>query len=183
MAPIVLFIKINCLFVIKHHWIRFCFLAAFGPLTMTGMSGFCPKILKPFFIWNYWNIIIIKVVCLLKTNLLKTQIFPSGYYFHAHFKKLVQRCTILKTALIGDWFSTKIAIWDFFIFKVLFFVHFCYWNLTRLFSLWTEFSETKLRCKSNGSFNTAWQVKKDWNFFLKKCLKNIWKKKWKTFEN
>ena len=29
--------------------------------------------------------------------------------------------TIGKTALIGDWFSTKIAIWDFWIFKVPFY--------------------------------------------------------------
>ena len=32
--------------------------------------------------------------------------------------------TIGKTALNGDWFSTKIAIWDFQIFKVPFFAHF-----------------------------------------------------------
>ena len=32
--------------------------------------------------------------------------------------------TIGKTALIGDWFSTKIVIWDFWNFKVPFFAHF-----------------------------------------------------------
>ena len=31
--------------------------------------------------------------------------------------------TIGKTALTGDWFSTKIAIWDFWIFKVPFLAH------------------------------------------------------------
>ena len=37
--------------------------------------------------------------------------------------------TIGKTALIGDWFSTKIAIWDFWIFKVPLFGSFsCYFN-------------------------------------------------------
>ena len=35
--------------------------------------------------------------------------------------------TIGKTALIGDWFSTKTAIWDFWIFKVPFFCSFP-WN-------------------------------------------------------
>jgi hypothetical protein len=41
--------------------------------------------------------------------------------------------TIGKTALIEDCFSTKIAIWDFWILKVPFFAHFLYWNLIRLF--------------------------------------------------
>ena len=59
--------------------------------------------------------------------------------------------TIGKTALIGHWFSTKIAIWDLWIFKVPFFAHFHYWNLTRFFLFWTKFSETKLKLKSNGS--------------------------------
>ena len=36
--------------------------------------------------------------------------------------------TIAKTVLIGDWFSTKIAIYDFWIFKVPFFPWFIYWT-------------------------------------------------------
>ena len=36
--------------------------------------------------------------------------------------------TIAKTVLIGDWFSTKIMIYDFWIFKVPFFPWFIYWT-------------------------------------------------------
>ena len=105
--------------------------------------------------------------------------------------------TIGKTALIEHWFSAKIAIWDFWIFKVPFFSHFHYWNLTRFFLFWTEFSETKLKWKSNGSclyklkrniiyfWKNVWRkLKQRWFFFenLKKKLK-IWKKKMKTLWN
>jgi hypothetical protein len=60
--------------------------------------------------------------------------------------------TIGKTTLIDTWFSTITAIYEFYTFKVPFCAHFHYWNLTRFFWLWTEFSETKFKCKSNGSY-------------------------------
>ena len=56
-----------------------------------------------------------------------------------------------QTTLIGSCFSIKIIIWDFRIFKVRFFAHFQYWNLTRFFWFWTEFSETKFKYNCNGS--------------------------------
>ena len=76
-------------------------------------------------------------------------------YFFTGIVRLVRffwspaNCTIGKTTLIRHWFSTKITIWDIWIFKVPFLTHFHYWNLTRFFLFWTEFSETKLKWKSN----------------------------------
>ena len=59
--------------------------------------------------------------------------------------------TIGKTALIGDWFSTKIAIWDFWIFKVLFFCSFP-WN----FSMIVRFTLTCLLSYLS-QILTSWQ--------------------------
>ena len=68
----------------------------------------------------------------------------------AVFWSLANR-TIWKTTLIEHLFSTKIVILDFWIFKVPFFAHFHYWNFSRFFFFGTEFSEIKLKWKSNGS--------------------------------
>ena len=67
--------------------------------------------------------------------------------------------TIGKTALIEHWFSSKIVIWDFWIFKVPFFAHFHYWNLNRLFLFWTD-SETKLEWNNGSSLYCITSLKK-----------------------
>ena len=83
---------------------------------------------------------------------------------------------------INTWLSTKTVIYEFYTFKVPFFAHFHYWNLTRFFLFWVEVSEKKLKCKSNGSWLHYITKEKEFIIFImKKYKKNAWKKLKKKF--
>ena len=91
------------------------------------------------------NIFLIQTTCnylwaseFSKNQGFKSQLFASSHAYNQWIMKLwwyrgspvstvfahPGNRTIDKTVLFGDWFSTKIAIYDFWIFKVPFFAHF-----------------------------------------------------------
>ena len=105
------------------------------------------------------------------------------------FFRSPSNCTIWKTALIGDWYSTKIMILDFWIFRVPFFVYFNDFNqqkTTLLNNLQFVFYVTALRIINQLEL---WKVIIN---YLCKCAlvqkkrtqlqKSIWKN-WYSFEN
>ena len=66
-----------------------------------------------------------KIKCIKSTNHLSLILIYRDSLVSAVFWSPANR-TIAKTALIEHWFSTKIAIWDFWAFKVHFFANFQY---------------------------------------------------------
>ena len=88
-------------------------------------------------------------------------------------------CTIGKTVLNGYWVSSKINIWDLWIFIVPFFDHFHYCNLTRFF--WFELSLVKLNLNASpmAHFILDYQFKRILISFWKKKFEKCWKTYWK----